>query len=396
MTAFNFHFQILRKLSLSSGSRSPSPVASTTRSAATVLNNSKMKYCQQKNKSPSHRCYQIAPSPQHSVRLRFGKSAEELNYSMAAFDESDADRSLRNFKDLQKNNKRIFLSRDDTRPDRRQQGATSQIFMGPNMNNMMCLSTTGGRSKISKSLFPPDENGNRTGEIMFEKVQYDCNKRYFHDTPSTLSSPSRRSLSINNLDFTLASAASVTNRRLSFDQNPHSTWQNANAVPDEDVFGEPMLEFVDDGEDDLHNPWENDYRYHNMNKFKYEKIKFKNEQEHAWEYSLDTSAISSDSTNNNSNRHQASTNYWGGFFSAAAASSTNNQQIHPYNTSTKTTDIWENFQNKAYEIDFENWQSSRRSSIDTVETWIEDEVFDNSFNEELERRVAVVLRSRQQ
>lgn len=46
-------------------------------------------------------------------------------------------------------------------------------------------------------------------------------------------------------------------------------------------------------------------------------------------------------------------------------------------------------QNK-YEIHYESAvsASSRRTSISTIETWIEDEVFDNSFNEELEKRCA--------
>lgn len=46
-------------------------------------------------------------------------------------------------------------------------------------------------------------------------------------------------------------------------------------------------------------------------------------------------------------------------------------------------------QNK-YEIHYESAvsASSRRTSISTIETWIDDEVFDNSFNEELERRCA--------
>ncbi|KAL1378114.1 hypothetical protein pipiens_004048 [Culex pipiens pipiens] len=59
------------------------------------------------------------------------------------------------------------------------------------------------------------------------------------------------------------------------------------------------------------------------------------------------------------------------------------------------TDIWQNLNNKNYEIDSDVvWRTSssnsRRTSASTVETWIEDEVFDNSFNEELERRCATL------
>ncbi|XP_052859605.1 uncharacterized protein LOC128266855 [Anopheles cruzii] len=59
------------------------------------------------------------------------------------------------------------------------------------------------------------------------------------------------------------------------------------------------------------------------------------------------------------------------------------------------TDVWENLNNKHYEIDTDVvWRStrcsSRRTSASTVETWIDDETFDNSFNEELERRCATL------
>lgn len=43
---------------------------------------------------------------------------------------------------------------------------------------------------------------------------------------------------------------------------------------------------------------------------------------------------------------------------------------------------------RLYEIHYEAAVSSRRSSISTAETWIDDETFDNSFNEELEKRCA--------
>lgn len=43
---------------------------------------------------------------------------------------------------------------------------------------------------------------------------------------------------------------------------------------------------------------------------------------------------------------------------------------------------------RLYEIHYEAAVSSRRSSISTAETWIDDEAFDNSFNEELEKRCA--------
>lgn len=43
---------------------------------------------------------------------------------------------------------------------------------------------------------------------------------------------------------------------------------------------------------------------------------------------------------------------------------------------------------RMYEIHYEAAVSSRRTSISTVETWIDDETFDNSYNEELEKRCA--------
>lgn len=43
------------------------------------------------------------------------------------------------------------------------------------------------------------------------------------------------------------------------------------------------------------------------------------------------------------------------------------------------------------EIHYENISCSRRTSISTTETWIDDEMYDNSFNEELEKRCLAVF-----
>lgn len=44
-----------------------------------------------------------------------------------------------------------------------------------------------------------------------------------------------------------------------------------------------------------------------------------------------------------------------------------------------------------HEIHYENVSNSRRTSISTTETWIDDELYDNSFNEELEKRCTIPL-----
>lgn len=51
----------------------------------------------------------------------------------------------------------------------------------------------------------------------------------------------------------------------------------------------------------------------------------------------------------------------------------------------KTLDSWDVLKSKVFDTSDTCW-CSRRTSLCTVETWLEDEIFDNSFNEELERR----------
>lgn len=78
-----------------------------------------------------------------------------------------------------------------------------------------------------------------------------------------------------------------------------------------------------------------------------------------------------------------------------------------YNSNGTYAETWDFLTNKSYacnnvmlsssqplshkrllEIHYEAAVSSRRTSISTIETWIDDEIFDNSFNEELEKRCA--------
>ncbi|XP_055690291.1 uncharacterized protein LOC129793860 [Lutzomyia longipalpis] len=54
----------------------------------------------------------------------------------------------------------------------------------------------------------------------------------------------------------------------------------------------------------------------------------------------------------------------------------------------KSLDSWDVLKSKVFDTSDTCW-CSRRTSLCTVETWLEDEIFDNSFNEELERRCAV-------
>ncbi|XP_059613841.1 uncharacterized protein LOC132259985 isoform X2 [Phlebotomus argentipes] len=58
---------------------------------------------------------------------------------------------------------------------------------------------------------------------------------------------------------------------------------------------------------------------------------------------------------------------------------------------TKTLDSWDVLKSKVFDTSDTCW-CSRRTSLCTVETWLEDEAFDNSFNEELERRCALQQR----
>ncbi|KXJ76366.1 hypothetical protein RP20_CCG009743 [Aedes albopictus] len=200
-------------------------------------------------------------------------------------------------------------------------------------------------------------------EIVFEKVKFDRNKRYLRNATSSPSTASNRS---QNGSALAQSADSILS--ISFDcKQDHPLSQFAEATSKSD-------DFVD--------PWRN----YNLNS-RWNKV-----TKNPWE--LEASKASESPLA--SPQHRSS---WNPFVDSSPAS---DSPVHPAASSKQTypppyqvrTDIWQNLNNKSYEIDSDViWRtsnSSRRTSASTVETWIEDEVFDNSFNEELERRCATL------
>ncbi|XP_065082083.1 uncharacterized protein LOC135704529 [Ochlerotatus camptorhynchus] len=206
----------------------------------------------------------------------------------------------------------------------------------------------------------PGGSGNNYEEIVFEKVKFDRNKRYLRNETSSPSTASNRSQS----GFTVApSADSILS--ISFECKPsHPLSQFAEATSKSD-------DFVDS------------WRNYNVNS-RWNKV-----SKNPWE--LEASKADSPAV---SPQHRSS---WNPFIDSSPAS---DSPVHQPTTKAYPppyqvrTDIWQNLNNKNYEIDSDViWRtsnSSRRTSASTVETWIEDEVFDNSFNEELERRCATL------
>ncbi|XP_058459906.1 uncharacterized protein LOC131435748 [Malaya genurostris] len=200
-----------------------------------------------------------------------------------------------------------------------------------------------------------DETVDNYDEIVFEKVKYDRNKRYLRN--GTTSSPSTASNRSHNAESILST---------SFDSkpDPHLTQLSSDVTNKSE-------DFVD--------PWRN----YNVNS-RWNKV-----AKNPW----DIEAQRVESPAMSPLRHTS----WNPFTEEPAEPSTPPHQFvgkkfsPPYQV---RTDIWQNLNNKNYEIDSDViWRtsnSSRRTSASTVETWIEDEVFDNSFNEELERRCATL------
>lgn len=202
--------------------------------------------------------------------------------------------------------------------------------------------------------------GANCDQIVFEKVKFDRNKRYLRNETSSPSTASNRS---QNGSAIAQSADSILS--ISFDcKQDHPLSQFAEATSKSD-------DFVD--------PWRN----YNVNS-RWNKV-----VKNPWE--LEASKVESPIA---SPQHRSS---WNPFVDSSPASES---PVHTAPTKTYPppyqvrTDIWQNLNNKSYEIDSDViWRtsnSSRRTSASTVETWIEDEVFDNSFNEELERRCATL------
>ncbi|XP_055607882.1 uncharacterized protein LOC129755420 [Uranotaenia lowii] len=203
-------------------------------------------------------------------------------------------------------------------------------------------------------------------EIVFEKVKFDRNKRYLRNETSSPSTASNRSQ--NGSYVASHSADSILS--FSFEYNSDH----------------PLAQVVTSKSEDFIDPWRNynlNNRLNKVSKNPWDSYPQKCEsptntlpsplQRPSWNPFIDEMASSPTSSPVNQPQQQ------------------NKTYPPPYQV---RTDIWQNLNNKNYEIDSDViWRtsnSSRRTSASTVETWIEDEVFDNSFNEELERRCATL------
>lgn len=208
-------------------------------------------------------------------------------------------------------------------------------------------------------------------EIVFEKVKYDKNKKYLHDSPSTSSNLSKNSLNLDSLLMMNQQSQSCTRAASQYD---NLSWDNIdNSI---NYYGHSADDYDEDG--DMH-----------INQMNYDKLY---DQKMASSINYYNPWGSCEDISGCTDEFQYRPSYW----DLIKRSTANTLRLN-YEGSC---DIWDNLQNKNYEIDADSragnntasnsgcWSSSRRTSISTVETWVEDEIFDNSFNEELERRCA--------
>lgn len=209
----------------------------------------------------------------------------------------------------------------------------------------------------------PSGSSHKFEDVVFEKVKFDRNKRYLRNgTTSSPSTASNLSHSGSGVAHSVGSVLSV-----SFEcDSEHPLSQYAGVASKSE-------DFIDS------------WRNYNVNS-RWNKVA-KNPWDAEAQKSIESPVMFS---------HDLPS--WSQFIDESPASSpvphrssANKTYPPPYQV---RTDIWQNLNNKNYEIDSDVfWRtsnSSRRTSASTVETWIEDEAFDNSFNEELERRCATL------
>ncbi|GAB0098191.1 hypothetical protein DMENIID0001_139000 [Sergentomyia squamirostris] len=167
--------------------------------------------------------------------------------------------------------------------------------------------------------------------VVFEKVKYDKNKKYLHHSPSAGSNASTVSSTLNGVHF--PPMEDNTSMSINFEQlSPRNERLDAHRHSEYDNWPE----FLDDS------------GFGSENKCNFDTT---------WTWDDD----------DGESKHQK-------------ASWDTMEDNDP-----KTLDSWDVLKSKVFDTSDTCW-CSRRTSLCTVETWLEDELFDNSFNEELERR----------
>ncbi|XP_037042839.1 putative uncharacterized protein DDB_G0287457 [Bradysia coprophila] len=375
--------KLLRKITFNDNLSCPS---ATKPSQSTI-------YAQQKNHQPSGR-RKIAPSPQHSSGILFARSSElNTNLDGLSLDDEDDinmntfssnknfrfDNNIKNCFRIQKQNYVPQENEDDKNKSTNNNFSSSSssssdvknsIFVDEEIiftENKIYISATernlkqcesnnkvykkpfdaiGGSSTNfnSISLSPIDGNGKCCGklgfndslcaseQIVFEKVKYDKNKKYLQPpSPSNSSEHSTTSCELNQYLDNCYSRSTQTNRLSTYD-NVDYEWagndENGNSSNYTNNFN-----FSIKGQHQKQTP--------NSINDKHNELYLKNSD--SWK-----------------------------FF---------NKQ---YLQNSKFFDNHKIIKNNT--IHYETVSDSRRTSVSTLDTWVDDESFDNSFNEELEKR----------
>ncbi len=386
------HLQLLRKISFNDNLSCPS---ATKPSQSTI-------YATQKNHQPSGRrktASKIAPSPQHSTGILFARSSElNTNLDGLSVDDDDEDHinmntfssnkhfrfdnNIKNCFRIQKQNYVPQENEEDKHKSTNNNCCSSSydmknsIFVDEEIiftENKIYISATernlkqcNSNNKVDKkpfdaigsnnsnsisSLASIDRNGKCYGklgfddsmcaseQIIFEKVKYDANKKYLQPptSPSNSSEHSTISYELNQYFGNCSSMSTQTNNRLSTYDNVDYEWV---------------------GSDD-----ENRNSSSNANE---QKFSMKGQQQKQ-----------TPSYDNQNEFYLKNSDSWKFF----------NKQ---YLQNSKFFDNHNIIRNNT--IHYETVSDSLRTSVSTLDTWVDDESFDNSFNEELEKRCTAQVR----
>lgn len=313
------------------------------------------RYVQQINRTPN-RC-KIAPSPEHSVINAFQFQSSSTSPSNNSLIFSDFHHTNNNHQRTNQNLRKCFQAsrgakdptylNEEIRANALHRGrstAATTSFSEEEIiftENKIYVGMAEAKSRKHSRPCSAREN-NAANEVIFEKVQ--LNRRTNH----TNSSPSGR--------------VGCSNHNMGHDCYPFET--SADVSFNGSLQSSPSYDFEDGS------PTKRLSEYDNLNETFW--------HSHIHDSGIGRSSTKGDCMTNDGHCKSAYADTW----DFLTASKCTPPPIPPTANANMV-------QNK-YEIHYESAvsASSRRTSISTLETWIDDEVFDNSFNEELEKRCA--------
>lgn len=357
-------------------------------------------YTQQVNRTPTR--HRIAPSPNHQPATAFNSNNNRIKSTSNAYPHilDDFHHSSQSLRSSHGNLSKLFRIRKSSTSSCSPSSKSKQSKNTNNMNNAKHLMTITSSSiespnarkkqcnhnaNISPSPPPQMVNQCDEDEIIFTENRIyvatsgrnGTHKKY-HSNSITLDRISKSSENRENVaNQSTASSPKSLEKEIIFDKmkstkierkmlplsplathsHPHNNCKNQFRHPNKNIF-ETSTDIPSCGSSpsnyrysEYDNLNESFYRTHNCDSNESGKMHNPNAYIESWDFV------------NNQNDEDFS-----------------NVTMSPYDSNKKNPRICE--------INYEAAMPSRRSSISTAETWIDDETFDNSFNEELEKRCA--------